>query len=74
MSSSDRLLSGDSGGSRRPTGLAVLRILEGLFLGRSMFPFWSDVPLSAWLQISAMFVAIVFWMTGFLATTPARPQ
>lgn len=35
-----------------------------------MFPFWSDVPLSAWLQISAMFVAIVCWMTGFLVTTP----
>jgi hypothetical protein len=39
-----------------------------------MFPFWSDVPLAAWLQMSAMFVAIVCWVTGLLATTPGRPQ
>jgi hypothetical protein len=41
--------------------------------GVFMFPFWSDVPLAAWLQMSAMFVAIVCWVTGLLATTPGRP-
>ena len=41
--------------------------------GVLMFPFWSDVPLAAWLQISAMVVAIVCWLTGLLATTPGGP-
>jgi hypothetical protein len=38
-----------------------------------LFRSWSDVPLAAWLQISAMVVAIVCWVTGLLATTPGRP-
>jgi hypothetical protein len=42
--------------------------------GVLMFPFWSDVPVSAWLQMTAMFVAIVCWVTGLLATAPGRPQ
>jgi hypothetical protein len=41
--------------------------------GDSMFPFWTDVPLSAWLQITVMFVAAVFWLRGLLAA-PGRPQ
>jgi hypothetical protein len=38
-----------------------------------MFPFWTDVPLSAWLQITVMFLAAVFWLTGLLAA-PGRLQ
>jgi hypothetical protein len=37
-----------------------------------MLPFWSDVPLAAWLQIAAMFVIVVCWFTGLVA--PGRPQ
>jgi hypothetical protein len=30
-----------------------------------MFPFWADVPLILWLQMTAMFVAILGWFAGF---------
>jgi hypothetical protein len=36
-----------------------------------MFPFWSDVPLTAWLQMTAVFGAVVCWVTGCLAA-PGR--
>jgi len=36
--------------------------------------FWSDFPMTACLQITAMFVAIVCWVTGLLATSPGRPR
>jgi hypothetical protein len=38
-----------------------------------MFPFWIDVPLSAWLQIAVMFMAAVFWLTEMIAI-PGRAR
>jgi hypothetical protein len=38
-----------------------------------MFPFCSDVPLTAWLQMTAVFGAVVWWVTGMLAA-PGRPH
>jgi hypothetical protein len=37
-----------------------------------MFPFWADVPVTAWLQMTAILVGIVAWLASFMATQSPR--
>jgi hypothetical protein len=37
-----------------------------------MFPYWAEVPLTAWLQITAMLVAAGGWLTVLMAAHGVR--
>ena len=37
-----------------------------------MFPFWADIPLTAWLQLTAILVALAAWFTSFMGTQSPR--
>ena len=37
-----------------------------------MFPFWADVPLTTWLQLTAVLTAIAGWLAGYVVSQGQR--
>jgi hypothetical protein len=38
----------------------------------NMVPFWADVPVTTWLQMVGLLVAVAAWMIGVLSTQGHR--
>jgi hypothetical protein len=37
-----------------------------------MFPFWADVPLTAWMQMTALLAGMAAWLASFMMTQSPR--